>query len=226
MTIPPTAPEFQSIGHVPQLSDGSNSNNAANVDGPSRTFDSTPSMSAFLVTARESRGLEQIARNTDLVLPRSSHTRSSDTNTPEISISVKCDKRQPTDDRVIFLRIENHVYLNIDLPLRLPVTWNAIQVPQTMSVKRVDAPSGGERILSLDILVRGATTRQACDSVCYQCVERVGQRMGRPSLIDFHGPSNIIKPKNGTIHVHFTFCCYSRHHREEDEQYVYVTEAQ
>jgi len=141
-----------------------------------------------------------------------------------IGISIRLDKRQPTEDAVIFLRIENHVYLDIDLPLQLPVTWNAIQVPHTTSVKRVDVPNDGENIipLMLDIIVRGATTRQECVYVCDQCEERVGQRMGRPSLINFHSPSNIIRPKNGTVDVHFTFCCYSRHHRKEDKQYMYV----
>jgi len=142
-------------------------------------------------------------------------------------LSIRLFKPQPTQGTVIPLRIENHVYLDIDLPppLESPMHWNAVQVPSTTSVKRVDELSRGEDIkpLTLDIIVRGATTRQECDRVCGQCEERIGRRMGRPSLIDFHSPSNIIRPKYGTARVHFTFCCYSRHHLEEDEQFMYVT---
>jgi len=144
-----------------------------------------------------------------------------------IDISIRLDKRQPTEDATIFQRIENHVYLDIHLPSQSPVTWNAIQVPHTTSVKRVDVPSDDETIipLTLDIIVRGATTRQECIHVCGQCEERMGQRLGRPRLIDFHSSSNIIRPKKGTVHLHFTFCCYSRHHQKKDKQYVYVTVA-
>jgi len=51
----------------------------------------------------------------------------------------------------------------------------------------------------------------------------MGNKIGPPSLIDFHSPSNILTAKNGMIQVHFTFSCYSRHHRKEDKQFVYVT---
>lgn len=144
-----------------------------------------------------------------------------------IDISIKLNKRQPTEDAVIVLRIETHVYLDITLPFQLPVNWNAVQVPHTTSVRRVDIPSDDENIipLMLEIIVRGATTGQECVRVCDQCQERVGQRLGRPSLIDFHSNGNIIRPKNGTVHIHFTFCCYSRHHLKDDKQYVYVTVA-
>lgn len=77
----------------------------------------------------------------------------------------------------------------------------------------------------LVITVRGATTGHDCNFVCEQC-RRTGNKMEPPSLIDPHSPSNDITPRGGTIQVHFTFSCYSRHHRKEDGEYVYVTVAQ
>ena len=62
--------------------------------------------------------------------------------------------------------------------------------------------------------------------VCDQCEKRMGNKIGSLSLIDFHGPSNILTPKRGMVLVHFTFSCYSRHHQKGDEQYVYVAVAQ
>jgi len=116
--------------------------------------------------------------------------------------------------------IETHVHLVIVFPSQ---SWNAIQLPHTKSVTSDDSSSISEDIkpLLLAITVRAATTRQECDLVCGQCEKRMGQRLGPPSLLDFHGPSNII---SGRVRVHFTFCCYP-HHQKEDEQYVYVAVA-
>ena len=126
---------------------------------------------------------------------------------------------------VILPRIETHVYLNVGLPSR---SWNAIQLPCTKSVTSDDSPSidEGIRPLPLVITVRGATTRQERNRVCEHCEKRIGNKIRSPDLIDFHGPSNILTPKHGMVQVHFTFSCYSRHHRKEDEQYVYVVVAQ
>jgi len=76
-----------------------------------------------------------------------------------------------------------------------------------------DSSSIGEDIkpLLLAITVRG-------------CEKRMGQRLGSPSLLDFHRPSNIVRARDGRVRVHFTFYCYS-HHQKEDEPYVYVAVA-
>ena len=108
-------------------------------------------------------------------------------------------------------RIETHVYLDIHLPSR---SWNAIQLPLTKLVTSDGSSSIREGIkpLLLVINAHGATTRQECNRVCEQCEKRMGNKTGAPSLIDFHGPSNILTPKNEIVQVHLTFSCYSRHH--------------
>ena len=144
------------------------------------------------------------------------------TNHSTTGLSIKL-KPRPDQGVVILTRIEKHVYLDIKLPSQ---SWNAIQLPSTNSVKSDDSSSISKETkpLLLLIIVRGATTQQLCDRVCEQCERRIGQKTGPPSLLDFHSPSNIIRAKSGRVRVHFTFCCYS-HHQKEDEQYVYVAVA-
>jgi hypothetical protein len=84
----------------------------------------------------------------------------------------------------------------------------------------------GIRPLQLIIIVRGATTGKEYNRVCEHCEKRIGNKIGSLALIDFHSSSNIPTPKGGIVQVHFTFSCYSRHHRREDEQFVYVAAAQ
>lgn len=217
-TIPPTMPESQRIRRTSQSSNG-NLNLPAGLTGPPQTLRYTT-----VSMARDFRSPEQSVRHAGPIPSHSSYTPSFGTSDSMTGFSIRLLKPQPTQGAVLVPRIENHVYLDIGLPLQSPMTWNAVQVPSTASVKRVDELSGGEGInpLTLDITVRGATTRQECNRICGQCEERVGQRMGQPGLIDFHSPSNIIRTKNGTARVHFTFCCYSRHHQKEDEQFVCV----
>ena len=138
--------------------------------------------------------------------------------------AISLIKPQPTlteGSAVILPRIETNVHLDITLPSG---PWNAIQLPLTKSVTVDDSSNTGgyTKPLLLNIVVCGATTRQECNSLCERCEKRTGNKTGPPSLIDFHSPSNIITPRSETIPVHFTFSCYSRHHRKEDEQYVYV----
>jgi hypothetical protein len=169
----------------------------------------------------------QPAPTTRPIPSHSSHTPSfkiSDSNT-DISISLVKPRLVQGSAIIVLPRIETHVYLDIDIP---PQSWNAILLPLTKSVTNDDSSEIGELIkpLLLDIVVRGATTRQEYHSVCEKCEKRIGNKTGPPSLIDFHSSSNILTPKRGMIQVHFTFACYSRHHRKEDEQYVYVAVAQ
>ena len=155
--------------------------------------------------------------------PFPSHTSSFDTSEESADFAVSLLRPLPQGSAVILNRIEINVYLVIILP---PGSWNAIQLPLTKSVTSDDSSSiGGYKPLLLVIIVRGATTRQVCNCVCEQCEKRTGNKRGPPSLIDFRSPSNIITPRGGTIQVHFTFSCYSRHHRKEDEEYVYVAVA-
>ena len=163
----------------------------------------------------------QTAPATEPIRPHSSHTSPFATSDSSTDFAVRLLRPRPTQGRAVVLpRIETHVYLNIDLQ----PYWNAIQIPLTKSVARDDSSSTGKGIkpLQLVIIVRGATTRQECNYVCERCQERVGNKKGPVSLIDFHSPSNILTPKNGVVQIHVTFSCYSRHHREEDTEYMYV----
>jgi len=178
-------------------------------------------------TTRDVSSPDQTTPTTEPVPPHSSHVPSFDTNHSNdlrTGFSIKLLRPRPTKCIVALSRIENHVYLAIDLPSQS--LWNAIQVPSTKSVTSDDSSSISEGVepLLLDIITRGATTRKQCDRVCGQCEKRMGQRIGPPSLLDFHSPSNVIRPTSGTVQVHFTFCCYSRHHQREDERYVYVAQ--
>ena len=163
---------------------------------------------------------------TEPIPPHSSHTSSFATSDSSTDFAIKLLRPRPTQGRAVVLpRIETHVYLDIHLQSR---SWNAIQLPLTKSVTNDDSSSigGGIKPLQLVIIVRGATTRQKCNSVCEQCEKRVGTKIGPPSLIDFHSSSNILTPRGGVNKIHFTFSCYSRHHIKEDGQYMYVAGAQ
>jgi len=178
------------------------------------------------ILTRDVRRLYQTAPNTELIAFHPSHTLSFETNdlsTDFVDFAITLVKPRLAQGSavVVIPRIETHVYIDIILP---SPAWNALQLPFTKSVTSDDSSSIGERItpLLLDIIVRGATTRQACNRVCEQCEKRMRNSSG---LIDFHGPTNVLTPKDGMVQVHFTFSCYSRHHRKEDEQFVYVTVA-
>jgi hypothetical protein len=177
-------------------------------------------------TAADAPDSSQTTPTTELILPHPSHTSSLETSDPRTDFAISLLKPQPTlGCAVILPHIKTHVYLDIVLPSR---SWNAIQLPCTNSVKSDDSFNIGERVkpLLLIIVVRGATTQQEYRSVCGKCEKRMGKKTGPPSLIDFHDPSNILTPKCGMVQAHFTFACYSRHHRKEDEQYVYVAVSQ
>jgi hypothetical protein len=164
----------------------------------------------------------QTAPTTESIPSHPQHTSSLEPNDSGTGPVIRLLKPQPTQGRAVVLpRIETHVYLEIELLSR---SWNAIQLPLTKSVTSNGSSSIADGITPflLDIIVRGATTRQKYHSVCGKCEKRMGNRTGPPSLIDFHGPSNILTPMGGRVQLHFTFSCYSRHHQKEDEQYVYV----
>jgi len=151
-------------------------------------------------------------QSTALFPPHRSHTSSFETNHSYADFATTLVKPRPTQGCAT--RIETHVYLDIDLPSK----WNAIQLPLTKSVTSDDSSTMIKPLL-LDITVRGATTFIGGE------YEEMG-KIDPLSLIDFHSPTNILASERGMVQVHFTFSCYSRHHRKEDEQYVYVAVAQ
>ena len=199
--------------------------NSTNQTNPS----SLPNRQLVPPTTTDTRDAGQTAPTaptTELTSPHSSHTSSLQTNDLSIDFAIRLIKpRQTKGCTVILPRIETHVYLDIALPSR---SWNAIQLLLTKSVTSDDSSSIGEGIkpLLLLIIVRGATTRQERSRVCEKCEKRMGNMTGSPSMIDSHGPSNILTSKLGMVQVHFTFSCYSRHHVKEDEQYLYVAVAE
>ena len=160
-----------------------------------------------------------------LLPPHPSHTTSLDTSHLSTDLTVRLLKPRPTQGGAVVLsRIETNVYLDIILPSR---SWDAIRLPSTKSVTNDELSSIGEPTipLLLAVVVRGATTRQEYHSICEQCKKRVGNKTGPAGMIDFHSPTSILTPERGIVQVHFTFSCYSRHHRKEDEQFVYVAVA-
>ena len=170
---------------------------------------------------------DQTTPTTEPFFPHSTYSPSSDINNSTTDFAIRLLKPRPTPTQgstVILPRIETQVYLDIDLPSG---SWDAILLQFTKSVIIDDSSSIGRYIkpLLLAIIVRGATTRQEFNHVCKQCEKRMGNKSDPLSMIDFHGPSNIITPRGGTIQVHFTFSCYSRHHRKEDKEYMYVAVA-
>lgn len=186
---------------------------------------SLPNGQLVLPTTTGAPDAGQTAPTTEPNSPHFSHVTSFHPSDSSTAFAVSLLKPRPTQGSAIILpRIETHVYLDIGLPSG---SWNAIQLPCTKSVTSNDSSIIGEGIkpLLLVITVRGATTRQEYSCVCEQCEKRMGNKMGPPSLIDFHGPSNILTARRGMVQVHFTFSCYSRHHRKEDTQYMYVAVA-
>ena len=209
----PTAPSYLDNVAVPPVWDGS-----TNQTDPS----SRPGPHVALPTTTNALDAGQSAPATGPIPPHSSHTSSFGTSYSNTDFAITLVKPRPTQGGAIVLpRIETHVYLDISFPSQ---SWNAIQLPRTKSVTSDDSFRTGEGMipLLLFIIVRGATTRQECNSVCEQCKKRMGNMIGSSDLIDFHAASNILTPKDGMVQVHFTFSCYSRHHRKVDAQYVYV----
>ncbi|SRR5258706_8772349 len=215
-SLPPTAtPSLDNVAALPVWGTSTDQ-----TDSPS-----LPNGQLFLPTATGAPDVGQTAPTTKPTPPHFSHTTSFHPSDSSTAFTISLLKPRPTQSSAVILpRIETHVYLDIGLPSG---PWNAIQLPCTKSVTSNNSSFFGEGIkpLLLVITVRGATTRQEYSCVCEQCEKRMGNKMGPPSLIDFHGPSNILTARRGMVQVHFTFSCYSRHHRKEDKQYVYVAVA-
>jgi hypothetical protein len=195
---------------------------SANQTNPS----SHPNRQLVPPTSTDAPDAGQTAPASEQIPPHFSHTSSFETSHSSTDFALRLRKPRPTHGCAVILpHIETLVYLDVVLPSR---SRNAIQLSCTKSVTSDDSPSIGEGIKPslLVIIVRGATTRQEYHSVCGRCEKRMGNKTDPPSLIDFHGPSNVLTSKRGIVQIHFTFSCYSRHHRKEDDQYVCVAVAQ
>ena len=85
------------------------------------------------------------------------------------------------------------------------------------------ADTAGKTLLEFRIRLYGATTKRLYEHVCTSCQKRKGLRRGIPSLIDFKTDSDMIEPKDpkdGSMRVEFVFCCYPKHHRLGDVEYL------
>ena len=126
------------------------------------------------------------------------------------------------DDRVITLRRDTHVTLNLNfeqISMQLSEVCNGIKVPATGSVKNY-ADTTGKFLLEFRINLYGATTMRRYESVCANCEKREGKKKGILSPIDFKTESDMIAPKDGKIRIDFFFCCYPRDHRLGDGEYL------
>jgi len=126
------------------------------------------------------------------------------------------------EDRVITLRRETHVTLDINLEqisMRLSEVSSGIKISATGSVKNY-ADTTGKSLLEFRINLYGATTRLRYDNVCANCEKREGKRKGIPSLVDFKTEFDTMTPKDGKIRLDFVFCCYPKHHELGDDEYL------
>src|SRR5258706_4961471 len=101
-------PESQRIRCTSQSSNG-NSTTPAGLDGPPQTL-----LYTTVSTARDFRRPEQGVQQTEPIPSHSSMT----------GFSIRLLKPQPAQGAVLVLPIENHVYLDLDLPLRHPMQWH------------------------------------------------------------------------------------------------------
>ena len=108
------------------------------------------------------------------------------------------------------------------IPSPTPITYNAVQVPRTPSVRCIVDPGSStfnQNLLRIDIRVLGAKTRTEIKALCSRCQKREGNRT-TPSLINFHSKRDILDARNGKVRIDFTFSCYPRDH--EEQYYLYV----
>jgi len=134
--------------------------------------------------------------------------------------------RPKPEGQVVVVRRECQVALDIklkglpELPGQLPVKWKSLVIPSTANV-RTDAYRGEETVLHLSVRVFGADTKREFRAVCDTCSTREGKKKGKPSLVDFHAASNVIKaPEDGPVQVKFKFSCYPKHQDPNESTYL------
>ena len=126
------------------------------------------------------------------------------------------------EDRVITLRRETHVTLDLNLEqisMQLSKVCSGIKIPATGSVKDY-ADTTGKSLLEFRVNLYGATTKRRYENVCAKCEKREGKKKGILSPIDFKTASDMIVPKDGKICIDFVFCCYPKDHGPEDGEYL------
>ena len=100
------------------------------------------------------------------------------------------------------------------------MTGKSLVIPSTAGVKKEDY-SVERDVARLSVRVFGADTGSEYDSVCSACSKREGEKKGKPSLVDFHAASNIIKASgDGVGQVRFKFSCYPRHQNPVESAYL------
>jgi hypothetical protein len=100
------------------------------------------------------------------------------------------------------------------LPTQNGKPWNAARIPCTPSVNTHREDPAGANILSIDVVVLGATKHKEYTEACHSCKES----RGAGPIIDFRGKSDIIEVTKGIARVHFVFCCYPAD-RDEEKYY-------
>jgi hypothetical protein len=97
------------------------------------------------------------------------------------------------------------------LPTHNTEPWSALRISRTPSVNTHREDRASANILSIKILVVGATKHKEYTEACRNCKES----RGAGSMIDFRGKADIIEVTNGIARVHFVFCCYPADRDEE-----------
>jgi hypothetical protein len=121
---------------------------------------------------------------------------------------------------VVHQRRDVSAWLTLDIssiPTHDAKPWSAIRISRTPSVNTQRGDPEGANILSIDVVVLGATKHKEYTEACRNCKGR----RGAGPMIDFRGKTDIIKVTNGIARVHFVFCCYPAH-RDEEKYYRYV----
>jgi hypothetical protein len=78
-----------------------------------------------------------------------------------------------------------------------------------------------EDVVHLSVRVFGADNQSEYKSVCNKCSKWEGKKKGKPSLVDFHAASNVIKaPDDGLVQVKFKFSCYPKHQSPNESAYL------
>jgi len=106
------------------------------------------------------------------------------------------------------------------IPGQRPVTWKSLVIPSTANVRTEDYRGEGD-VVHFSVRVFGADTKSEYKSVCDACSKREGKKKGKPSLVDFHAASNVIKASDdGLVQVKFKFSCYPKHQNPNESAYL------
>jgi hypothetical protein len=125
------------------------------------------------------------------------------------------------DDK-IFIRVESLIQLDLaicPIPPGAPFLWDSIKIPKTESVKDTAAITL-QRYLNFSLELRGATSNEACRSVCRVCGRRKSQR--GTDIVDFNSRTDLVEIVDGRARICFHLKCYARHHQRGDDEFMYV----